>query len=103
MIRSSTSFRFLGLCAALGSITAVAAQERPIALTNARILTLGEAGTIERGTVVMRDGKIVELGADVAIPAGAEVVDVQGGTVMPGLVHAWSQAGVETRQGPQQG
>src|SRR5690606_25963570 len=59
------------------------------------------AGTIERGTVVMRDGKIVELGADVAIPAGAEGVDVQGGTVMPGPVHAWSQAGGEARHGPQ--
>ena len=79
----------LGLCAA-----GLRAQDvRPIAFTNARILTISGA-PIERGTLVVRNGKIVAVGADVAAPAGARIVDCEGGTLMPGLVSAHSRAGL---------
>ena len=40
------------------------------------------------------DGRIAAVGADVAIPAGAEVVDVTGSVVMPGIIDAMSYYGV---------
>jgi hypothetical protein len=72
------------------------AAQAPIAFVNARILTMTDAGTIEAGTIVVRDGRISAVGADVKAPPGAQVVDVAGGTVMPGLVHAWSRAGTQS-------
>jgi len=49
---------------------------------------------IENGTVVIRDGRIVAVGANVAVPAGATTVDARGKWVTPGLVHAGANAGM---------
>ena len=49
---------------------------------------------IEHGTVVIRDGKIAAVGADLPVPAGAEVVDATGRWVTPGLFHAATQLGL---------
>jgi imidazolonepropionase-like amidohydrolase len=49
---------------------------------------------IENGTVLIRDGKIVAVGANVTVPAGAERVDAAGKWVTPGLVNAATQLGV---------
>lgn len=46
------------------------------------------------GTVLMVDGRIAAVGADVEIPAGAEVVDVSGSVVMPGIIDAMSYYGI---------
>jgi len=68
------------------------------ALTNARIVaTPGK--TIEKGTVLIRDGLIVEAGPDVKIPAEARVWDLTGKTVYPGFIDAYSRLGLpETLQ-----
>jgi hypothetical protein len=52
-------------------------QARPavIALRGGTLVTV-TGGTIPNGTIVLRDGKIAALGANVPIPGGAEVVDV---------------------------
>lgn len=71
------------------------AQQRPLAITNARIVTVS-GKTIPRGTVLVREGKVVAVGADVEVPAGARVVDARGGTLMPGLVSVWSRAGLSS-------
>jgi hypothetical protein len=94
--------RALFLCL-LAAAPALAQESRPIAITNARILTMAGA-PIERGIVVVRDGAVAAVGADVGVPPGALVVDAQGGTLMPGLVSAWSRAGVGRQQSsePQQ-
>jgi imidazolonepropionase-like amidohydrolase len=63
------------------------------ALTNARIVT--EPGrVIERGTVVLRDGLIVSVGAGDQVPAGATRWDIGGRTVFPGLIEIASTVGV---------
>ncbi|HEY0779351.1 MAG TPA: amidohydrolase family protein [Gemmatirosa sp.] len=49
---------------------------------------------IERGTVLVRNGRIVAVGADVAIPADARRVDATGRVVTPGFVGASTQLGV---------
>ncbi|HJQ33721.1 MAG TPA: amidohydrolase family protein [Pyrinomonadaceae bacterium] len=57
------------------------------AITNARIVTVS-GPVIERGTVVLRDGLIAAVGANVAAPPDARTVDGTGLTVYPGLIDA---------------
>ena len=73
---------------ALLALVAMPAAAETVAVTNARLVTMGPAGTIERGTIVLRDGRIAVVGANVAAPAGARVVDAGGRTVTPGLIAA---------------
>lgn len=63
------------------------------AITGATILT-GTKGTIAKGTVLLRDGKILAVGSDVAVPAGATVVDATGKFLMPGIIDTHSHMGV---------
>ena len=65
---------------------------KPVAIKGVRILTAA-GPEIASGTVVLKDGKIEAVGADVAVPAGAEVVDGKGLVLMPGLVHAATRIG----------
>ena len=75
-----------------GIAAPAAAQDRAVAFTGARILTMaGEA--IENGTLVIKDGKILAVGADVAIPADAERVAANGRVIMPGIVDTHSHIG----------
>ena len=57
------------------------------AITNARIVTVS-GPVIERGTVVIRDGLIAAVGANVAAPADARLIDGTGLSVYPGLIDA---------------
>lgn len=56
-------------------------------LSGAEILT-GKGGRISGGVIVIKDGKIAEVSQNAKIPAGAEVVDLKGLTVTPGLIDA---------------
>jgi imidazolonepropionase-like amidohydrolase len=51
---------------------------------------------IEGGTVLVRDGRIVAVGRDVAVPPDAAVIDARGKHVVPGLVDAKSYHGLNT-------
>src|SRR3546814_2038316 len=60
-----------------------------------------DAGEIAQGTIVIRDGRIMAIGPDVTVPAGARVVDGRGGVVPPGFIQADSTLGaVEESQVP---
>ncbi len=63
------------------------------AITNARIVTVS-GPVIERGTVVIRDGLIAAVGAGLAAPADARVIDGTGLTVYPGLIDANTNLGI---------
>src|SRR5678815_4956619 len=71
---------------------AAAGSDDAVAIVNARILQ-AEKGTLEKATVLVRRGKIEEVGPDVRVPRSATVIDAKGGTVMPGLVNANSRTG----------
>jgi imidazolonepropionase-like amidohydrolase len=60
-----------------------------VALRGGTVFTVTR-GTIPNGTVVLRDGKIAAVGANVAIPAGAQIIDTTGQFVTPGLIDAHS-------------
>src|SRR5919106_747600 len=69
------------------------------AIRNARIVTVSGAD-IENGTVVIRDGKIEAVGANVTVPAGAQTIDGNGLSVYPGMIDAGTNMGlVEVPQG----
>lgn len=60
-----------------------------VAIRNATLVTVSH-GTIRNGTIVLRDGKIAALGANVSVPSGAEVIDGSGKFVSPGIIDAHS-------------
>src|SRR5262245_38733306 len=62
------------------------AAAQDLTIVNARILD-GKGGVIERGSVVVRSGKIESVGT-AAPPAGGQRIDAQGRTVMPGFIDA---------------
>jgi len=59
-----------------------------VAMTHARIITMTDRGTVENGTIVVENNKIVSVGNtdEVDIPADALVMDMSGKTIMPGLI-----------------
>ncbi len=54
-------------------------------IKDATVLTVSR-GNIAKGSILIRDGKIAEVGPNVAVPAGATVIDAAGKFVMPGIV-----------------
>ena len=70
--------------------------EQAIVIQNARVYTMsGEnAGRIDNGDVIIRDGVIVGVGQDLAPPEGAKIINAQGRIVTPGVFAAWSQIGL---------
>jgi imidazolonepropionase-like amidohydrolase len=75
----------IGIFAALG--TAKESQAQNLLITNARII-VGNGQVIERGGIVVRDGRIaaVVTGAAPGAPAGTETIDASGFTLMPGFI-----------------
>ena len=63
------------------------------ALTHAKIFTLA-GSAIDDGTLVIRDGKIAAVGANIEIPAGAQVIDAKGLQIYPGLFDPVTQMGL---------
>ncbi len=70
------------------------AAAETVAIVGGTVHTLGPAGTVAGATVVIADGKVVAVGRDVAVPAGARVVDAAGRVVTPGLFDSMSQIGL---------
>jgi imidazolonepropionase-like amidohydrolase len=59
---------------------------RPVTLIrNATVLTVTK-GTLENTDILIRDGRIAQLGQNIAAPAGATVVDATGKFIMPGII-----------------
>src|SRR6266568_1356166 len=69
------------------------------AIRNARIVSVSRA-PLEKGTIVVRDGLIEALGANLEPPADAWVIDGTGLTVYPGLIDALSTWGAPSLAPP---
>lgn len=84
----------LPLLAVLLVAPSLAAQERPIAFTGARVVPIA-GPEIANGTVVVHRGRITAVGpaASTPIPADAERRDLAGKVLMPGLVDSHSHVG----------
>jgi imidazolonepropionase-like amidohydrolase len=64
-----------------------------VAIVGGRVVPI-VGDEIHGGTVLVRDGKIAEVGESVAIPGNAHVVDVSGSWVLPGFIEAHGHVGV---------
>jgi imidazolonepropionase-like amidohydrolase len=83
----------LGLTVGLWGLSARAQQA--VVLRDVRLIDGTGAAPLEHVSLVLRDGKIERIGgAGLAAPAGAEVRELTGKTVMPGLISAHSHLGL---------
>lgn len=86
-------------CILLGFTIGSAAAQSPkgvygtFVLVNATIETVTK-GTIENGTLVIRDGKIEAVGTGVAVPAGAQRIDCTGLRIYPGMIDSGTKLGI---------
>ena len=71
-----------------------AAGAQTIAITGGKVYPVS-GPPIDGGTVLIVNGKIAAVGANVAIPAGAQRIDATGKTVTPGFVNSSTQLGVQ--------
>jgi imidazolonepropionase-like amidohydrolase len=74
--------------------TSLAAATPPIVIQNATILTVTK-GTLN-GSVLIRDGKIAEVGEKIIVPADAKVIDASGQFVMPGIIDCHSHIAADS-------
>jgi imidazolonepropionase-like amidohydrolase len=89
-LANSTSQRLVLLV----SSAALVAATPPIVIQNATILTVTK-GTLN-GSVLIRDGKIAEVGEKVTVPADAKVIDASGQFVMPGIIDCHSHIAADS-------
>src|SRR5271168_3943467 len=65
-----------------------------ILIQNATILTVSH-GTIEHGSILIKDGKLAEVGLSIKAPKDAQVVDAAGQFVIPGIIDCHSHIAVD--------
>jgi len=83
------SLALVVLCTAAASTL----DAQTVAIIGGRVFTVSGA-PVENGTVLVRDGKIVQVGANVSIPADARRIDASGKWVTPGFINSDTQLGV---------
>jgi imidazolonepropionase-like amidohydrolase len=80
----------------IGVVSPRAGAQNPstIFIRNATIFTVTQ-GNIEHGSILIRDGKIAAVGADLKAPDGATVIDATGQYVIPGIIDCHSHIAVD--------
>jgi imidazolonepropionase-like amidohydrolase len=81
------------LAFAFGTALAATAIAAPTAIINATVYPVS-GPKIANGTVIFDKGMITAVGAGLAAPAGASVVDAKGGPVTPGLINSYTRVGI---------
>jgi len=82
----------LGLAAACGVTGPLSAET--IAITGGKLETMGPAGTVPNGTVLIVDGRISAVGVGIPIPGEARRIDAHGRVVTPGLFNSLTRLGL---------
>jgi imidazolonepropionase-like amidohydrolase len=82
-----SALALVAICAVAGSLRA-----QTVAITGGKVYPVS-GPPIDGGTVLMRDGKIVAVGKNIAIPSNAQRVDATGKWVTPGLVNSNTSLG----------
>ena len=77
------------LILAVFSVGTIAQEKGSVLIQNATLMTITD-GIIENGDVLIVDGVITAIGADLSAPSGVSVVDGTGKYVMPGIIDAHS-------------
>ena len=83
----------LGIVSSLSAALPGGVTAQTVVITGGRVFPVS-GPVIENGTVLIRDGKIAEVGATVSVPQGATRIDASGKWVTPGLINALTALGV---------
>ncbi len=86
------------LCLILCRVPIPTVAEEIIAINANRIETV-TSGLIENGVIVIRDGKISAIGADIEVPDNANIIEARDKTIFPGLVNPSSHIGLSSPPG----
>ena len=73
---------------------AVDAPAPVILIRNATILTVSH-GTIEKGDILIKDGKIAAIGSNLKAPGDAQVMDASGQFISPGIIDCHSHIAID--------
>jgi imidazolonepropionase-like amidohydrolase len=84
--------RRLGILVIMAILPAFAAP--PVMIRNANVITITK-GTF-KGSILLRDGKIAEVGEKLTIPDGTRIIDASGQYVMPGIIDPHSHIASES-------
>lgn len=93
-MKSYTPKTIVAVAACVAGLLAFDANAQTVAITGGKVYTVS-GPVIENGTVVITNGKISAVGANVPIPAGAQRIDATGKIVTPGFVDAATELGVQ--------
>src|SRR5690349_7272404 len=98
-LRSRSLYLLCFLCMVRIPLSAFAATPPDatsvILIQNATVMTVSH-GTIEHGSILIKDGKIAEVGQFIKAPAGAQVIDASGQFVIPGIIDCHSHIEAES-------
>ncbi|MDB5676838.1 MAG: amidohydrolase [Sphingomonas bacterium] len=86
--------RLLAILATATAFTALPAAAQSVAIVNAKLVIGDGSAPIDHGTVLIRDGKVVAAGTQVAVPQGVQTVDAGGHYVTPGIVAGFTRLGI---------
>jgi imidazolonepropionase-like amidohydrolase len=89
----------LPLAALMAASLSFAQESRDIVIQNARI-EIGDGRVIERGIIVIRNGRIAAVGEAVEVPPQYEAVDAKGMTVYPGFIDGYTNRGLKLPDPP---
>ena len=64
-----------------------------VALQNATIYVTPQK-VIKKGTLLIKDGKVVAIGKNVQIPSGTKIVDLKGKTIYPSFIDMYADFGI---------
>jgi imidazolonepropionase-like amidohydrolase len=93
MIRNIIALAALVIFLSSGVARGAGADSNVTLIKNATILTITH-GNIEHGSILIRGGKIAEVGTDIKTPDGATVIDASGQYVLPGIIDCHSHIAV---------
>lgn len=94
--------RICALCVLAGAMLAYAtvpAAGQDLLVRGAHVYTMAQAGVLESGDVLIRDGRVAQVGAGIAAPAGVQVLEGSGWYVMPGLIDCHSHMTTQLERG----
>ena len=90
------------LALVIATLLATSVSAQTIAITGGTVATAVGETVIQNGTVIVHNGRITAVGAGLAVPPGAIVIDATGKFVTPGLITAMSTLGITEVEGVRQ-
>lgn len=92
MLRRAASVA--GACAVFACVSVAHAYDRFVVIKAGKVITIS-GDEIDRGEIIIEDGRVSLVGVGLETPPGARVIEARGQTVMPGLVVARTRVGLD--------